>query len=87
MLKQLATRVRTPPHVCSLGRHAELCTCLVLFFGERAEEIDFVLTGRLPLVAGLERVFEVLLDVDVEGLWLELGVGWVVDTWDGLGRR
>ena len=58
----------------------------MLFFGERAEEIDFVLTGRLPLVAGLERVFEVLLDVDVEGRWLELGVGWVVDTWNSLSR-
>ena len=58
----------------------------MLFFGERAEEIDFVLTGRLPLVAGLERVFEVLLDVDVEGRWLELGVGWVVDTWNSLCR-
>ena len=71
----------------SLGRDAELCSCLVLFFGEGAEEVDFVLTGRLPLIARLERVFEVLLDIDVESLWLELGVGWVVDTWNSLCRR
>ena len=70
----------------SLGRDAELCSCLVLFFGEGAEEVDFVLTGRLPLIARLERVFEVLLDIDVESLWLELGVGWVVDTWNSLCR-
>ena len=71
----------------SLGRDAELCSCLVLFFGEGAEEVDFVLTGRLPLIARLERVFEVLLDIDVESLWLELGVGWVVDAWHSLCRR
>ena len=70
----------------SLSRDAELCSCLVLFFGEGAEEVDFVLTGRLPLIARLERVFEVLLDIDVESLWLELGVGWVVDTWNSLCR-
>ena len=70
----------------SLGRDAELCSCLVLFFGEGAEEVDFVLTGRLPLIARLERVFEVLLDIYVESLWLELGVGWVVDTWNSLCR-
>ena len=56
----------------SLGRDAELCSCLVLFFGEGAEEVDFVLTRRLPSVARLERIFEVLLDIDVESLWLEL---------------
>ena len=70
----------------SLGRDAELCSCLVLFFGEGAEEVNFVLTGRLPLIARLERVFEVLLDIDVESLWLKLGVGWVVDTWNSLCR-
>lgn len=44
----------------------------MLFFGEGTEEVDFVLTGRLPCVARLERVFEVLLDIDVESLGLEL---------------
>ena len=44
----------------------------MLFFGESAEEVDFVLTRRLPRIARLERVFEVLLDIDVESLWLEL---------------
>ena len=56
----------------SLGRDAELCACLVLFFGESTEEVDFVLTRRLPRIARLERVFEVLLDIDVESLGLEL---------------
>ena len=59
----------------------------MLFFGESAEEVDFVLTRRLPRVARLERVFEVLLDIDVESLGLELRVGWVVDAWNSLSRR
>ena len=65
----------------SLGGDAQLVVRSVLLFGQFAEEPDFVLARRFPLVVRLERRFEVRLDVDVEGLGLELRVRWVVHTW------
>lgn len=71
----------------SFGGDAELDIGFLLFLGERAEEINLLFAGRLPLVVGLKSALEMRFDVHVERLWLYLRVGRIVDTRHCLCRR
>lgn len=70
----------------SLCGDAELLAVFVLLLRQGAEEVDFVLRSRLPLVIRLECRLEVRFDIHIERLRLKLTIGWVVDAGDGLGR-
>ena len=55
---------------CSLGGDAELNVRFLLFLRECAEETDFLLAWRFPLVIRFKCALQVRLDVHVKGLRL-----------------
>ena len=54
----------------SLRGDTKIVSCSELFFSERAEEVDFILAGWLPLIVALKCALEMRLDVYIECLWL-----------------
>ena len=70
---------------CSPGDYLLLLHDLLLLLRESAEELYLVLVRRPPLVVCFESAAQVSLDLHVEGLRLDHGVGGVVHSWDGFG--
>jgi hypothetical protein len=59
---------------------------LLLLERERSEELNLLFVGRLPLIVHLEGTLKVLFNFYIESLRLNVDEGWIVDTWDCLGR-
>jgi len=51
------------------------------------EEVNLLLVGRLPFIVDLESALKMLLYLHIEGLRLYVYIGWIVNSWDCLGRN
>ena len=71
---------------CSLSCDTELFIRLLLFFGQCAEEPDFLLAWRLPLIVRFECALKMRFDVDVKRLRFEVRIWRIIDTWHCLCR-
>ena len=58
----------------------------MLLLGERTEELDLLLVGRLPLIVRFECGAQVAFNVYVKCLWLHLRVWRIVDSGNGSSR-
>mmetsp|Transcript_4520 Transcript_4520/g.4235 ORF Transcript_4520/g.4235 Transcript_4520/m.4235 type:complete len:222 (-) Transcript_4520:101-766(-) len=70
----------------SLGDYLLLLKHFLLLLSKCPEKLYLLLVWRLPLVVGFESAPQMSFDIHIEGLWLQVGVRRVVDSWDGSGR-